>query len=507
MFWTILIAVVGLVLFYFLTKRSLKTPKGRKIPGPPGRSIVGCALEIQPENIHLKFTEYAEKYGDIVQIRMFSQNIIILNEEKLIKRTFTNENFCDRAGMFYGKHFRAGNRSVAFIEEGNCSFQKIAKRAYIHSLHTYGTGIYKLETTVRKELSNFVATLTGFDGKPFDVTQTLGRSLSNVMSLALSGELLSTDDTGDTTADLFWQHVRANDFFLNAANDMILTTFPFLRFMPGKLGNEYRLGKAANAKISKLYFYDIKKTHVPGVHRGIVDWYLDEQKKQKESGSDVVFTDEEIIAQIVESIDAGLTTSSSTLTTTMLVLMNHPEIQAKIQAEIDRVIKDAEPEAADRDECVYFKAFELELHRIAPTLPITLPRLCRRHIEYDGYDIPANSVLFGNIWKIQHDEKVWGDPWNFRPERFIDDEGNLLAKEHPLYKSLMPFGIGQRICPGEKFARVRYFLYLSTMLQRWTLTFPEGVHMSCDPRDSKSFAPSLIFRTRPFKCCAIPRKK
>lgn len=71
--------------------------------------------------------------------------------------------------------------------------------------------------------------------------------------------------------------------------------------------------------------------------------------------------------------------------------------------------------------------------------------------------------------------------------------------------SFMAFGAGQRLCPGERFAKVRFFLYLSTLLQRWTFTFPKGESMSCDPRNSKSFDTTFIIRAKPFKCCAKPR--
>lgn len=75
------------------------------------------------------------------------------------------------------------------------------------------------------------------------------------ISLQLIGELLTTDDS---ESDLFWEHVRVNDYFLNTLTNMVLINFPFLRFFPGKYGYEFRRGKAVNAKIAKRYFHDVK---------------------------------------------------------------------------------------------------------------------------------------------------------------------------------------------------------------------------------------------------------
>jgi hypothetical protein len=74
-------------------------------------------------------------------------------------------------------------------------------------------------------------------------------------SLQLRGELIPDSDPD---GNVFWDHVHANDFFLNSYVNFVMSTFPFLRFLPGKYGDEFRKGKKANAKIAQKYFYDMK---------------------------------------------------------------------------------------------------------------------------------------------------------------------------------------------------------------------------------------------------------
>ncbi|XP_053381286.1 uncharacterized protein LOC123555172 isoform X2 [Mercenaria mercenaria] len=120
--------------------------------------------------------------------------------------------------------------------------------------------------------------------------------------LELCGELIPDDDPNK---DDFWQHTRGGDFFLRSAVNSIMTSFPFLRFLPGKFGEEYRQHKNVDQKIREKYFYDMKKTFTPGKLRGLVDHYIDEQRMEKKSGNDVFFTDERIMVQLSEVIDAG----------------------------------------------------------------------------------------------------------------------------------------------------------------------------------------------------------
>jgi len=68
-----------------------------------------------------------------------------------------------------------------------------------------------------------------------------------------------------------------------------------------------------------------------------------------------------------------------------------------------------------------------------------------------------------SLYAFHSDSRVWSDPENFRPERFLDSQGKLSLK---LDVSL-PFGAGKRLCAGETFARNMLFLMTSTMCQQF----------------------------------------
>jgi len=104
------IAVIS-VLLYFLKPRARK---GRVIPGPPGWPLLGSALDITEQTMPQKCSEYADTYGDIVQVNIFGTNIVLLNSVEVIQKAVFEdpykEYFNDRPTTFYGEHFLFNNK-------------------------------------------------------------------------------------------------------------------------------------------------------------------------------------------------------------------------------------------------------------------------------------------------------------------------------------------------------------------------------------------------------------
>lgn len=61
--------------------------------------------------------------------------------------------------------------------------------------------------------------------------------------------------------------------------------------------------------------------------------------------------------------------------------------------------------------------------------------------DINGYFFPKNATVISNIFSAHNDPKVWGDPENFRPERFLSEDGTTFLKN----ENLIPFSAGRRI--------------------------------------------------------------
>lgn len=84
-----------------------------------------------------------------------------------------------------------------------------------------------------------------------------------------------------------------------------------------------------------------------------------------------------------------------------------------------------------------------------------------------GYKIPKGTNILILFWSLHHNEKIFPDPYAFKPQRFLDESGQLLPPGHLHRKAVLPFGAGRRVCLGETMARNRLFLAIAALVQRY----------------------------------------
>lgn len=77
---------------------------------------------------------------------------------------------------------------------------------------------------------------------------------------------------------------------------------------------------------------------------------------------------------------------------------------------------------------------------MASVVPLAVPHATSTSAVINGYEIPNNSMVIPNIWAVHNDPDLWGDPLNFRPERFLDGSGKVQKPEF-----YIPFFTGESI--------------------------------------------------------------
>ncbi|RUS89047.1 hypothetical protein EGW08_003218 [Elysia chlorotica] len=109
----------------------------------------------------------------------------------------------------------------------------------------------------------------------------------------------------------------------------------------------------------------------------------------------------------------------------------------------------------------YLTAVIRETQRLAGVSPLGT-RAVSQSFELQGYLIPEGSQLFINLNSALHDQSSWENPLQFRPERFLDANGDVLKPGE-----FLPFGLGRHNCVGEALARTELDLFLASMFQRF----------------------------------------
>lgn len=173
---------------------------------------------------------------------------------------------------------------------------------------------------------------------------------------------------------------------------------------------------------------------------------------------------------------AGTDTSAVAMEWAMSELINRPLVMEKARQEIDAVIgKSRIVEESDIVNLPYLQAIIKETFRLHPPAPL-IPRESSKRDMVCGYDIPAKTRLFVNIWAIGRDPKLWESPLEFKPERFMGQEGNGLSQldVRGQHYQLIPFGSGRRGCPGSSLALPIVHVNLAALIQCFEWKVDDG---------------------------------
>jgi cytochrome P450 len=155
-------------------------------------------------------------------------------------------------------------------------------------------------------------------------------------------------------------------------------------------------------------------------------------------------TDAEMVSLCSEFMVGAMDASVAMMEWTMGELVNHPDAQAKVYEEVR-----GKPELNEDDlrGMQYLRAVVLESLRLHPGAHLILPHAVQSDAEIAGYRVPKGAVINFLVADFGLDETAWTAAREFRPERFLDGDGDLDMTGSGEVK-MAPFGAGRRICPG-----------------------------------------------------------
>ncbi|MED6130396.1 hypothetical protein PIB30_000906 [Stylosanthes scabra] len=203
---------------------------------------------------------------------------------------------------------------------------------------------------------------------------------------------------------------------------------------------------------------------------------------------------------IMDILVAGTDTTAVTMEWAMAELINNQRVMEKAREEVDAVIgKKRVVEESDIGNLPYIQAIVKETLRLHPAGPLIVRETSKR-VVVNGYDIPAKTRLFVNAWSIGRDPNHWDNPLDFRPERFIDEHGNIVSHldVRGQHFELIPFGSGRRMCPGISLALPLLHATLAAIVQCFELKVDGILDMEEKPG-------LVVPRAHPLICVPLSR--
>jgi cytochrome P450 len=212
-------------------------------------------------------------------------------------------------------------------------------------------------------------------------------------------------------------------------------------------------------KIDKVVYRIISERRASGKDEGdLLSMLL---AARDEDGSQM--SDRQLRDEVMTLFLAGHETTALTLAWSWYLLGAHPEAERKFHAELDEVLGDREPTAADLSRLRYTEQVAKESMRLYPPA-YGLGREAIEDCEIGGYRVPAGTQVFMFQWATQRDRRFYDDPLKFKPERWTDEFNARLPKY-----AYFPFGAGPRACIGAAFAMMEIILALAAIGQRFRL--------------------------------------
>ena len=189
-------------------------------------------------------------------------------------------------------------------------------------------------------------------------------------------------------------------------------------------------------------------------------------------------TDKHIFNILKNIFYAGIETTRYTLQYAILHMVAYPDIQSKVQEEIDQIVGPHDlPKLIHRPDLGYTEAVLRESMRLSSVLPTGVNHKTLCDTSVGGYDVPSNTMVLVNHWALHYDPKVWKNVDHFIPERFLDMNGKL----GPTPDNWFPFSAGERGCLGETVAKPELLLLFAALMQRFKWRIPTGRQVDLAP--------------------------
>lgn len=193
-------------------------------------------------------------------------------------------------------------------------------------------------------------------------------------------------------------------------------------------------------------------------------------------------------------------TSGVTHTWALCLLLNNPHTLEKVKEEIDLHIGKERLCITESDikNLVYLEAVVKETLRLYPASPLAGIREFGEDCNLGGYHVKKGTRLFTNLWKIQTDPRIWSDPLEFKPERFLTTHKDVDVKGR--HFEFLPFGSGRRVCPGISFGLRSSLLTLANLIHSFEIS-----KISTDPIDMTAVVETSNIKVTPLEILIKPR--
>ncbi|KAJ7555941.1 hypothetical protein O6H91_05G106700 [Diphasiastrum complanatum] len=430
------------------------------IPGPRGWPIVGSLMEMGGL-AHKRLAELARAHSlSLMALSLGNTRVVITSTPEVARELLNSPAFADRPLKQSAQQLLFG-RAIGFAPYGEY-WRNLRRIAANHLFSPKRIAAH--EELRQRETSEMLKTLecnAASGNGCVHIRSVLQRaSLNNIMGSVFGKryEFGSNSREAGSLQDM----VREGFDLLGAFN--WADHLPILQAVdPQKILNRCaKLVPRVNAFVQDIIDEHRQHAKTDNTESDFVDVLLSFNSEDKIQDSDM-------IAVLWEMIFRGTDTTAILTEWILAELVLHPEIQRKIQKELDAVVGvERRVRESDISKLPYLQAVIKETLRLHPPGPLlSWSRLATHDVTIAGHRIPSGTTAMVNMWAITHDSNIWSDPDSFKPERFMVSAGGMDVDIRGNDLRLAPFGAGRRVCPGRALGLATVQLWVARLLHHF----------------------------------------
>jgi cytochrome P450 len=419
---------------------------GKLPPSPKGHWLLGNLADYQKDSLGYD-RHVARTLGDVVHIRWVNRHAYLISHPDAVRQVLVDDAAKFNKAPIYKDllAYFLGNGLLTSDGEFWRRQRKLAQPAFHHKrIQAYATTM--VDHTERL--------LRGWEP---DETRELDHDMMRLTLSIVAKTLFDADIEKSAN-----QVGEALTVLLEVTNRRIQSPIQVIPEWLPTAGNRQR--REAVRALDAIVMGMINERRASGQDRGDLLSMLMLARDDDGHG----MTDQQLRDEAVTLVLAGHETTANALTWTWYLLSQHPEVEARLHAELDQVLGGRAPTAEDLRRLPYTDMVIKESMRLYPPIP-SFARQANEDMEIGGYTVPKGLIISISPNVIHHDPRWYPEPDAFRPERFSKENEKLLPKY-----AYLPFSSGPRVCIGNSFASMEAVLILATMAQRYRLRLVPG---------------------------------
>ena len=444
-------------------------------PGPAPFLIFGNTEfinETRKGNFRQLIAKCRKQFGDIIGILFpTGQRAVHLVNYKHIKEACALAEYSGRPSLFVSLVRSYQQKLGIIFNEGSTWVEH--RRFSLRHLRDLGFGKQSMEGVVLHEIEELAEDMERDIGSPLKIhSDFLCFPVLNVIwQLVASKRVKRGSPEGQRLLD------SVNEFFRFIGPRSVLSLAPWLRHLFPEWSGYAPLVR--HREVAADMFSELVSEHRRTLDRSSPRDFLDQFLLEMENADaeQRQFTERNLSIIGMDFFLAGMETSATTLHWAILLMVMYPDVQTRVQQELDSVLDSQLPSYGDRTRLPYTEATVTEISRRASVVPQAVPHSAMSDTTLAGFTIPKDTIVYMHLQEVHMDPEYWGDPEAFRPERFIDDDGSFRHDER-----VIPFGIGKRFCLGETLARMEVFMFFACLMQRFRFQAVPGQTLSLDTK-------------------------